>query len=675
MFFVVPETSICFSSDYVPWASASSVITIHGHIEKRSPTVLDDFWGSASDHFIAADCNRAMIWGVVHMVSLGLVSPQDIFQTSVSGGECYTLTPPVRSALPLQWIHIGPKAIPNVLADVSCQVMDAEDLLAKLNSVLGTSHSLDTPDLHELLVYALNTSRDFGEVYGMLRGSWPADGDFFLALDRITDRQAQVQRRRDNAQRGTAIEDSEIHPRRIWDLYSNRVLPFHAMLRELYNGNKKMPAVLWTISHSWVEEARRANVNTTINGMQWLVPVPVDTSLENVRIELLNMGAEYVWLDVLCLRQVDDEIRLKEWGLDIPTIGHIFQASPKDRPCVTYFNGLGLPLDMSKATCESNRHWFQRVWTLQESLVNWLPGGLVLCKEADDEDKIFARLDRLLSSVAGWDGLPAVIRTIGERSCTTELDRVAGLARYLRCATLPIYDRAASVEKAWTALLKHMHELPRTALFVQYAADTPFAPWPSWAALLAERPVLPYSAFEMPMSEMFRLDCKLYLVDQVLLYTSRPGRYWHEGHAVGPFHATLDAPAANGEHLLHMHFSPGTTKTGVETFSVPVIAQHGIILPNVPYTLVGMGPPGAATYWVVTEVVGEQRLRNDTALTVVKWGVLYIDKKDGGLLGKLQPDRITKQVVYLSGEEALTKSAYVEEYLQAFSRERSGGTE
>ena len=37
--------------------------------------------------------------------------------------------------------------------------------------------------------------------------------------------------------------------------------------------------------------------------MRWPVPIPVHTSLERVRIECLNLGAEYVWADVLCLRQ------------------------------------------------------------------------------------------------------------------------------------------------------------------------------------------------------------------------------------------------------------------------------------------------------------------------------------------------------------------------------------
>ncbi len=31
--------------------------------------------------------------------------------------------------------------------------------------------------------------------------------------------------------------------------------------------------------------------------------MPKDANLDLIRIEMLNLGAEYAWLDVLCLRQ------------------------------------------------------------------------------------------------------------------------------------------------------------------------------------------------------------------------------------------------------------------------------------------------------------------------------------------------------------------------------------
>lgn len=135
---------------------------------------------------------------------------------------------------------------------------------------------------------------------------------------------------------------------------------------------------MWCVSHSWVDSCERVEVWTKINGEQWPVPLPHDITLDHVRIELLNMGAKYVWLDVLCLRQVgrdeDEGQRQEEWKLDVPTIGYTY--SRRSTHCITYFNGLGLPLDISPAILDSTRQWFNRVWTLQESPVSWLPGGL-----------------------------------------------------------------------------------------------------------------------------------------------------------------------------------------------------------------------------------------------------------------------------------------------------------
>lgn len=58
------------------------------------------------------------------------------------------------------------------------------------------------------------------------------------------------------------------------------------------------------------------------------MPVPRTTTLEHVRVELLNLGAEYVWLDVLFLRQqgraADEQQRLDEWRIDVPTIGFVY---------------------------------------------------------------------------------------------------------------------------------------------------------------------------------------------------------------------------------------------------------------------------------------------------------------------------------------------------------------
>ncbi len=56
----------------------------------------------------------------------------------------------------------------------------------------------------------------------------------------------------------------------------------------------------YPISHAWVDDKDRVDVMTPVNGYEWPVPMPKDANLDLVRIEMLNLGAEYAWLDVLC---------------------------------------------------------------------------------------------------------------------------------------------------------------------------------------------------------------------------------------------------------------------------------------------------------------------------------------------------------------------------------------
>ena len=141
---------------------------------------------------------------------------------------------------------------------------------------------------------------------------------------------------------------------RVWDLYSNCVLPFWVLL------SADIPKNLWAVSHSWVDIKERQLVRTGINGRERAVPIPRDVELDQVHIELLNLGAQYVWLDVLCLRQQADDamrqrlgwnketlrdaesVRQMEWRLDVPAIGHVFRCTPS-QVVITYFSGLGRP--------------------------------------------------------------------------------------------------------------------------------------------------------------------------------------------------------------------------------------------------------------------------------------------------------------------------------------------
>ncbi|KAK0221329.1 hypothetical protein IW262DRAFT_1372833 [Armillaria fumosa] len=115
----------------------------------------------------------------------------------------------------------------------------------------------------------------------------------------------------------------------------------------------------WAISHAWMEEKERIDVWTHISAYEWPMPIP----------------KEYVWLDVLCLRQPGrwgEDVRAEEWEVYVPTIGWVCQRA---ECAVYYLNGLGRPLRFEPGSFESDRSWFKRAWTLQEVTDHPIIGG------------------------------------------------------------------------------------------------------------------------------------------------------------------------------------------------------------------------------------------------------------------------------------------------------------
>ncbi len=111
------------------------------------------------------------------------------------------------------------------------------------------------------------------------------------------------------------------------------------------------------ISHAWVDEKDRVNVWTPINGREWPVPIPKDANLNLIWIEMLNLGVDYAWLDVLCLRQKEglrEDLHVEEWKLDVPTIGATYQQIK----VVIYMSGLGQPQSLREGDLDSDRCWF-----------------------------------------------------------------------------------------------------------------------------------------------------------------------------------------------------------------------------------------------------------------------------------------------------------------------------
>src|SRR5437868_13980172 len=88
-------------------------------------------------------------------------------------------------------------------------------------------------------------------------------------------------------------------PRRLWDLNSNRVVDFQML--HAAQSSIATPPTFWAVSHSWTSDMRP--VSTAINQHQWPIPLPNPITLDHLRSELLTHAAEYIWLDVVCLRQ------------------------------------------------------------------------------------------------------------------------------------------------------------------------------------------------------------------------------------------------------------------------------------------------------------------------------------------------------------------------------------
>ncbi|GJE84139.1 heterokaryon incompatibility protein [Phanerochaete sordida] len=614
----------------------------------------------------------------------------------------YALCPTPRSTIPLQWKYVGPRAIPNSLADRECAAMCVKELFEGLNSVLGTTqqHGLGlTPATAKLLDAIRCSTRDFGEAYGKVRQWWDAETvnavgkGHWDALSRCEElheslRQAVIKDR--------SLALSAVPPRRVWDLYSNRVLPLAVMpfaataanrptgnklnpssdIKNLFPFTSHIPDDLWTVSHSWVADNDRTSVHTPINGKQWPVPIPRATSLDHVRTELLNMGAEYVWLDVLCLRQQDvakesDVQRTQEWRIDVPTIGHIYQGNPSNRPCIIYFNGLGLALDTSPAVKASTRHWFNRVWTLQEYLENWLPGGLT-GKPHEEAHIFFSELEALPRKPSSY----TMVKEIMRRKCSNELDRIAGLAYCLDCESLPLYDEAVSSQHAWELLLKHISPFTRTNIsFLTPAADAPFSLFPSWEEFVQSMQRATDTSADCGWHDISRIE-QLQLIDKHRsIYTDDNGSYKHMTSSYGLAQISLSDSTqltsnTSPQLVVRLAFKAGSCIT------LQPLDIHGVVLGRVPYVLFRTLAFSNSFFWSIVEAVE----KGANGIYVVRWAAMRLTMEDDRELQRLmtRTGPVTREarqhtVKYLNGDDALKVTKHRERYEAAFQRRKTGG--
>ncbi len=171
--------------------------------------------------------------------------------------------------------------LPSAIANILCTVLGVDGMLERLNATVRTP---DGP-LYRAWEYFVTENYDLGTAYAHLR-RYPYN---FNINRHVTARKSDEKRRQD------LVDYQKIKntpPRRIWDLYANRMMPYWVAIR--------FP---WAMSHAWVDNKDLKMVMTPINGYEWPVPILKEADLDLIRIEMLNLGADYVWLDVMCLRQ------------------------------------------------------------------------------------------------------------------------------------------------------------------------------------------------------------------------------------------------------------------------------------------------------------------------------------------------------------------------------------
>ncbi|KIP08385.1 hypothetical protein PHLGIDRAFT_117257 [Phlebiopsis gigantea 11061_1 CR5-6] len=574
----------------------------------------------ASPQVKAAE-RRTVAWGVLAMATRSVV-PDEFLFTSSGQGNVFTLRCPSPTSVPFQRVHQGPMAIPDELADRPCTDMGLQDMLHQLNSILHTRYTLDEhPGLATCLQYVAAQCCDFGELYGRIRPWWLYD--FTNLPEELDSLKTGDEELRRNAVHGDRIVNPDVPPRRVWDLYSNRVIPFHALcpvypfrfdMRSSPPPTRvNIPRNVWAISHGWLNEDERQLVRTTINGKQWPVPIPRETTLAHVRIELLNLGAEWVWLDVLCLRQRghdrDEQLRKEEWQLDVPIIGHVYQHDPS-QTCVTYFNGLGIPFDGTPARVWSNeRHWFRRAWTLQETCIGWLPGGMTGA-EIGDSPAVFGVLEVKLRGLHRGE-LFRMVNDICARCSSTPIDKIAGLGYLLQCPTLPVYNEDTTAERAWSLLVRHLHPRVRIELLSVFPEPGPYRWYPSWEQLAQK-------SFTRPVTGT--MGAPYIRQEECLKYNPDSDTYFHSVH-----HAVVDSRIVSNQTA----FDSGEAAYEISHQSfehkpwyISLQPGHRPLDQDVLYTCVGIGD---LSFWIVARKVGTRQLEDESATILEKIGVFCVE--------------------------------------------------
>ncbi|KAK0430123.1 hypothetical protein EV421DRAFT_1913380 [Armillaria borealis] len=474
--------------------------------------------------------------------------------------------------------------ISSALADTPCADLGIDGVLEKLNVIFGTSYTLGSNNLrllgiatiHSILEPYVARNDDFGMVYAYLRPYW-YHYNVATIQRKLRTKEEEDRKMRREVLDHDRITRRDVPPRRVWDLYANRVVPWWV--------GRKDP---WGISHAWVDEKDRVYAMTPINGYEWPVPMPKDAHLDLIRIEMLNLGARYVWLDILCLRQEGgkgEHLRVEEWKLDVPTIGWVY-TYPVNVVC--YLNGLGRPLHLTPDYFESDRCWFRRAWTLQEITDDAIIGG----ETGDDimEKEVRKTFDAQLEHLREIRDRNLALELVSEmqsRTSTKPLDKVAGLVYPLVPTFIPIYDAEKSDTEAWEVLMDAISPVSRAEFFFYFPEPGKGRKcWrPSWQQIMMLKHFVPYS---LPWPGNV---CR----------TEDTDEEWYEGYCIDS--TDVWGLAEGQKEKNHRQGEMAFKDAAGSAHTFKIVANHTYLIPDGSYTIIG------SSYCRDRWVVG--RLRED----------------------------------------------------------------
>ena len=405
-------------------------------------------------------------------------------------------------------------------AGVACRELEEEVLCRSLAVLVG----LDKNAIQDKYEWIRNDVRyfvacnfEFGFAYAAARVAWkhfnePSVDSNIISiqrgqwhkhaqiLDKARSKAIEIDKSSSRTGHEVIILPYTIMPRRLWDLRGNRVVDFQ-MLHAAQPTIETTPS-FWAVSHSWTSDM--SSVLTPINQHQWPIPLPTGNriTLDSLRSELLTLGAEYVWIDVVCLRQQSsddhlEQLRQEEWKLDVPTIGNIYRRAAG---IVRYFNGLGVCF--SSNGWDNPRHWLQRAWTLQEiaaentTINGGVPrdlGQVFLNSQGEFFGKVmkFRNAIRPVIQLAAEVDSPhgcevyELAQEMTRRYATNPVDKLSGLFYLLGTTKLPCYDELVTGEDIWGQCFHLLPDERKAEILFNFPYRGSDKQWfPTWAQVL-----------------------------------------------------------------------------------------------------------------------------------------------------------------------------------------------